>query len=79
MPDFGGQRHVPRLAGQHGAYLLAQMRGFKAQTRAELDGAMTMAAQPLSAKEIEDVVAWIASLPAAPGGATGDGGRAQGR
>lgn len=66
MPDFAGQRHVPRLAGQHGPYLLAQMRAFKAQTRADLDGAMSMAAQPLSSKDIDDVVAWIASLPAVP-------------
>jgi cytochrome c553 len=79
MPDLSGQRHVPRLAGQHYEYLLVQMRAFKAQTRAELDGSMTMAAQPLSTREIEDVVAWIASLQAIPGGATGSAGRAPGR
>jgi cytochrome c553 len=79
MPDLGGQRHVPRLAGQHYEYLLQQMRGFKAQTRAELDGSMTMAAQALSARDIEDVVAWIASLPAVPPGAAAGDGRAPGR
>jgi cytochrome c553 len=69
MPDLGGQQHVPRLAGLHSEYLLKEMRAFKAQTRAELDGSMTMAAQALSPRDIEDVVAYIASLPALPGGA----------
>jgi cytochrome c553 len=66
MPDLGGQRHVPRLAGLHYEYLLKEMLGFKAQTRADLDGSMTMAAQTLSERDIEDVVAYIASLPAHP-------------
>jgi cytochrome c553 len=69
MPDLGGQRHVPRLAGLHYEYLLKEMRGFKAQTRADLDGSMTMAAQTLSEQDIEDAVAYIASLPALPGAA----------
>ena len=68
MPDLGGQRHVPRLAGLHYEYLVKEMRAFKAQTRADLDGSMTMVAQPLSGREIEDVAAYIASLPAEPGG-----------
>lgn len=68
MPDLGGQRHVPRLAGLHPEYLLKEMRAFKAQARAELDGSMTMAAQALSPRDIEDVVAYIASLPAVPAG-----------
>jgi cytochrome c553 len=71
MPDLTGQRHVPRLVGLHYEYLLGQMRGFKAQTRVDLDGSMTMAAQPLSERDIEDVVAYIASLPADPGAAGG--------
>jgi cytochrome c553 len=66
MPDLTGQRHVPRLAGLHYDYLIREMRAFKAQTRADLDGSMTMAAQPLSAQDIEDVVAYVASLPAIP-------------
>jgi cytochrome c553 len=69
MPDLGGQRHVPRLAGLDHEYLLKEMRGFKAQTRADLDGSMTMAARTLSERDIEDVVAYIASLPAEPGAA----------
>ncbi len=79
LPDFTGQEHVPRLAGLGYAYLLEQMRAFKAQTRAELDGSMTMAAQPLSAREIEDVAAYVASLPADPRAASGGAARRRGR
>jgi cytochrome c553 len=75
LPDLTGQRHVPRLAGLHYEYLLKEMRGFKAQTRADLDGSMTMAAQTLSEQDIEDVVAYIASLPADPRAARPGGAR----
>lgn len=66
LPDFTGQKHVPRLVGQPVEYLLGQMRAFKDQTRADLDGSMTTAAQPLSGQDIEDVVQYIASLPPDP-------------
>jgi cytochrome c553 len=66
LPDLSGQQHVPRLAGLSYEYLLGQMRAFKAQTRAELDGSMTMAAQQLTDRDIVDVVRYIASLPAQP-------------
>jgi cytochrome c553 len=62
-PGFAGPRYAPRLPGLHSEYLLAQLRGFKAQTRGELDGTMTTAAQPLTAEEIESLVHYIASLP----------------
>jgi cytochrome c553 len=67
LPDLTGQKHIPRLLGLPYLYFLKEMRGFKAQTRAELDDSMTMAAQSLSAREIEDVAGYIASLPADPG------------
>jgi cytochrome c553 len=63
-PDLSGQAHVPRLTGLSHDYLLKEMRGFRAQTRAELDGSMTMAAQALSDDDIVAVVRYIASLPA---------------
>ena len=40
-------QQMPRLAGQDFAYLLKLLRGFKAKTASDLDGTMTMAAQPL--------------------------------
>jgi cytochrome c553 len=65
-PGFVGQDHIPRLSGQHYPYLLKQLRGFKAQTSADLDGSMTEAAQALSDEEIEALAHYIAYLPPMP-------------
>jgi cytochrome c553 len=62
LPDLSGQKHVPRLVGQQHDYVLKEMRAFKDQTRADLDGSMTMAAQPLSPRDIEDLAEYISSL-----------------
>ena len=62
MPQLEGQKQVARLAGQDLTYLLKLLRGFKAQTAADLDGTMTMAAQPLTAEEIESLAHYIAGL-----------------
>jgi len=61
-PRLLGQQHIPRLAGQQHGYLLAQLRKFKAQTRADLDGNMTSAAQPLTDKDIEILADYLAGL-----------------
>jgi len=63
-PALLGLQHIPRLAGQQYEYLKAQLRGFKAQTRADLDGNMTSAAQALTDKDIEVLVDYIAGLGA---------------
>ncbi len=65
-PGLTGQEQVPRLAGQDHDYLLRLLRGFKAQTASDLDGTMTMAAQPLRDEEILSLVHFIASLRAEP-------------
>jgi cytochrome c553 len=65
-PDLSGQQQVPRLAGQDYEYLLRLLRGFKAKTASDLDGTMTMAAQPLREEDIENLVQYLASLGAAP-------------
>jgi cytochrome c553 len=59
-----GQQHIPRLAGQQFEYLRTQLRGFKAQTRADLDGNMTSAAQALTDKDIDVLVDYISGLGA---------------
>ena len=59
-PGLLGQQHIPRLAGQQFEYLRAQLRGFKAQTRADIDGNMTSAAQRLSEKDIGVLADFIA-------------------
>jgi cytochrome c553 len=61
-PALRGQQHIPRLAGQQHDYLLAQLRKFKAQKRADLDGNMTSAAQPLNDKDIEVLADYLAGL-----------------
>jgi cytochrome c553 len=57
-----GQQHIPRIAGQQYEYLRTQLRGFKAGTRADIDGNMTSAAQALSEKDIEVLVDYLAGL-----------------
>ena len=65
-PDLSGQQQVPRLAGQDYEYLLRLLSGFKAKTASDLDGTMTMAAQPLREEEILALVHYIASLSNQP-------------
>jgi len=65
-PDLSGQQQVPRLAGQDFEYLRRLLRGFKARTASDLDGTMTMAAQPLREEDIENLVHYMASLGAQP-------------
>ena len=57
-----GQQHIPRLAGQQAVYLKAQLRGFKASTRFDMDGNMTSAAQPLTESDIETLSEYLAAL-----------------
>jgi cytochrome c553 len=61
-PRLVGYEQVPRLAGQDSIYLQRLLRAFKAQTASDLDGAMTMAAQPLSDSDIENLVHYLSSL-----------------
>ncbi len=61
-PELKGLQHIPRLAGQQFEYLKTQLRGFKAKTRADIDGNMTSAAQALSDKDIEVLAAYLAGL-----------------
>jgi cytochrome c553 len=65
-PDLSGQQQVPRLAGQDLDYLLKLLRSFKAKTATDLDGLMTMSAQPLREEEIVDLVHFLASLGGEP-------------
>ena len=64
-PALLGQQHIPRLAGQQPDYLRMQLKGFKAGTRADMDGNMTSAAQALTDKDIEVLVDYLAGLPPA--------------
>ena len=61
-PALRGQQHIPRIAGQQYDYLLAQLRKFKAKQRADLDGNMTAATEPLKDKDIEILADYVAGL-----------------
>jgi cytochrome c553 len=63
-PALLGQQHIPRLVGQQFEDLSAQLHGFKAQNRADIDGNMTMAAQALTEKDIAVLVDYVAGLGA---------------
>ncbi len=61
-PAFMGIQHIPRLAGQQHDYLLAQLRSFRAATRADMDGTMTSAVSRLTDPEIVVLVDYISGL-----------------
>ncbi len=62
-PALLGLQHIPALAGQQPEYLKTQLLGFKAQTRFDMDGNMTAAAQPLTPADIDLLAQYLASLP----------------
>ena len=59
-PELKGLQHIPRLIGQQREYLRAQLRGFKAGTRFDMDGNMTSAAQPLTEADIDVLAEFLA-------------------
>jgi len=61
-PQFTGHEQIPRLAGQDLTYLTKLIRGFKQKTASDLDGTMTMAAQPLRDEDIDPLAHYITSL-----------------
>jgi len=54
--------HVPRIAGQHEAYLISALKDYRAKTRAH--PTMQANAALLSDQDIEDIAAWFAALGA---------------
>ena len=61
-PRLLGQQHIPRIAGQQYDYLRTQLRAFKAKTRADFDGNMSAATEPLNDKDIEVLADYISGL-----------------
>jgi cytochrome c553 len=61
-PDYTGQKHIARLAGQHYEYLVKELRGFKTGARPDIDGTMASAAQPLSDEDITAMAAYLAGM-----------------
>ena len=63
-PKLLGQQHIPRLAGQQYEYLRVQLKGFKAGTRADIDGNMTSAAKAATEQDLEALADYLAGLAA---------------
>jgi cytochrome c553 len=61
-PRLLGQQHIPRIAGQHYEYLRTQLKAFKAQTRADIDGNMTAAIQAVPVQDLETLADYLAGL-----------------
>jgi cytochrome c553 len=63
-PQLLGQQHIPRIAGQQYEYLRTQLKGFKAGTRADIDGNMTSAAKAVPQQDLETLADYLAGLEA---------------
>ena len=61
-PGLPGQQSVPRIAGQHSEYLTAQLNGFRAGTRGDIDGYMSSAVKDLTDADIATLVDYISGL-----------------
>jgi len=65
-PQLQGLQHIPRISGQQKEYLITQLKGFKAGTRADMDGNMTSAAANLNENDIVVLSDYLAGLPDRP-------------
>jgi cytochrome c553 len=62
LGGFAGQNEVPRVAGQHYAYIVKQLTDFKARTRTNDAGSMSSVANTLNAQDIENLAHYITGL-----------------
>jgi cytochrome c553 len=60
--DFVGQNEIPRVAGQHYAYVKKQLEDFKAKRRTNDAGNMTSVTSTLSDDDIENLAQFTANL-----------------
>ena len=62
LGGFKGQNEIPRVAGQHYAYIVKQLSDFKARRRTNDAGNMTSVSSTLSDTDIENIANYIAGL-----------------
>ena len=62
LGGFSGQNEIPRVAGQHFAYIVKQLKDFKARIRTNDAGSMTSVAGTLSDQDIDNLAHYIADL-----------------
>ena len=62
LGNFSGQNEIPRVAGQHYAYVKKQLEDFRAKRRTNDGGNMTSVAATLTDAEIDNLAEYIANL-----------------
>lgn len=62
LGNFSGQNEIPRVAGQHYAYIKKQLEDFRAKRRTNDGGNMTSVAATLTDAEIDNLAEYIANL-----------------
>jgi len=62
LGGFVGQNEIPRVAGQHYAYIVKQLTDFKARKRTNDAGNMTSVANTLSAQDIDNLAQYLVGL-----------------
>ena len=62
LGGFMGQNEIPRVAGQHYAYVVKQMKDFKNYRRTNDAGNMASVSKTLSDRDIEDLGHYLTSL-----------------
>jgi len=62
LGGFLGQNEIPRVAGQHYAYIIKQLSDFKARRRTNDAGNMTSVSNTLSDADIENLAHYLAGL-----------------
>jgi cytochrome c553 len=62
LGGFMGQNEIPRVAGQHYAYIVKQLNDFKTSKRTNDAGNMAAVSKTLSDRDIDDLANFLAGL-----------------
>jgi cytochrome c553 len=62
LGGFAGQNEIPRVAGQHYAYIVKQLSDFKARKRTNDAGNMTSVAHTLNDADIDNLAHYLTGL-----------------
>jgi len=62
LGGFKGQNEIPRVAGQHHDYVVAQLRAFKGGQRTNDAGTMSSVSKTLSDQDMDDLANYLATL-----------------
>jgi cytochrome c553 len=57
-----GQNEIPRVAGQHHAYIVKQLKDFKTAKRTNDAGNMASVSKTLSDRDMDDLAHYLAGL-----------------